>query len=168
MNAKKFALPTELMSNAAELAEQTVAHKRHRGKRAVADGLIEAVIGGERVLLALSPDPKERGIQIQIVTALGAAGIRVMPHTVVPCYRCGAKPNPKTGLGVHAADLICVVPPYGRFCAIEVKRPKTRAAKRDENQRRWAHWIRHYGGVAGVATNVDEAFELIALARRLP
>jgi hypothetical protein len=130
--------------------------------------LDSTVVNGERVLLVKNPEPREKGIQIQIVTALSQAGIRVLQHRIFPCYSCGVRPTAQTGLGEFAADILCIVPPYGRACFIEVKRPKTRNAKRDAGQREWAKWIRHYGGVAGVATDADEAFELIALARRLP
>ncbi len=137
-------------------------------RKKVGGGLVDAVVDGERVLLATAPEPLERGIQIQIVTALTAAGIRVLQHRIFPCHACGQRPTKQTGLGEFAADVLCVVPPYGRACFVEVKRPSTRNAKRDAEQREWAKWIRHYGGVAGVATNVDEAFALVALARRLP
>lgn len=146
--------------------ERKVAHKHRSSKKKT--GLVDAIIDGERVLLATEPEPLEKGIQLQILTALSAAGIRVLPHRIYPCPSCGTRPPPSAGLGKFCADVICVVPPYGRFCAIEVKRPSTRNAKRDAGQREWAKWIRHYGGVAGVATNIDEAFDLIAMARRLP
>jgi VRR-NUC domain len=131
-------------------------------------GLVDAVIGGERVLLATNPEPLERGIELQIRVALNAAGIMCMKHRIEVCPHCGGRPKKGQGLGLGCADLICVVPPYGRFLGVEVKRPSTRNAKRDEHQRKWMAVIRRYGGVAGVATNEEEALALVELARRLP
>ena len=151
---------------------QLSARKRNRfvaqPNRSSKEKFIDGVVNGERVLIAKDPAPSERGIQLQIVTALSAAGVRVLQHRIYPCHRCGQRPSPQTGLGAHAADLLCIVPPYGRACFIEVKRPKTRNAKRDALQREWARWIRKFGGVAGVATSVDEAMALVEQARRLP
>lgn len=145
-----------------------MASKRTSQRRKKAGGLVDAIVGGERVLLATAPAPLERGIQIQIVTALSAAGIRVLQHRIFPCVQCGRRPPKHAGLGRYTADVLCIVPPYGRACFIEIKRPKTKNAKRDAEQREWAKWIRHYGGVAGVATNIDEAFALVQIARSLP
>ncbi len=171
MISKKFAATTELLSNdpAAKRERKVAQCGRSRKKNSrSAKGLIDAVIGGERVLLAVDPGPGERGTQLQIRTALSSAGIRVLPHSIFPCHACGVKPRKEAGLGRACADLICVVPPYGRFCAIEVKTEKTKDRKRDKHQREWAKWIRYYGGVAGVATTVEEAFALVAMARKLP
>lgn len=129
-------------------------------------GYVDAIVGGERVILALKPATTEKAIEIQIRKALTCAGIRVMKHDVQLCWSCRKKPRKTTGLGAHAADLICIVPPYGRFLAIEVKRPSNRNAKRDTPQRLWAKWTRFYGGIAGVATSVEEAFVLVNEARR--
>lgn len=72
----------------------------------------------------------------------------------------------RTGLGLGVADLICVVPPHGVLCAIEVKRPGSRS-RVSAHQRMWATVVRLHGGIYGVATSVDEARALIALARRV-
>lgn len=141
--------------------------KSQRRKRAP-KGFSYAVVNGERVLVAKAPVLREKGIQLQIVTALEAAAVRVLQHRIFPCHTCGQRPTKETGLGEFAADILCVVPPYGRACFIEVKRPGFENRKRDEGQRKWADWIRRYGGVAGIATNVDQAFALIDLARRMP
>lgn len=114
------------------------------------------------------PAPLERKIEEEIRVALSKAFIMCMKHRVELCPHCGGAPKKGSGLGLGCADLICVVPPYGRFLAIEVKRPSAKNAKRDEHQRQWMSVVRAHGGVAGVATNVDEAFTLLALARRLP
>jgi len=112
--------------------------------------------------------PREKVIQEEIRFMLAHAGVRVFQHSVWPCHVCGSRPRPQTGLGAYTADLICVARPFGRFCAIEVKTPDKRNAKRDAPQREWAEWVRRFGGVAGVATNVDEAYALIEQARELP
>lgn len=138
-----------------------VPHGR-RTRKAKGPQLVDAIIDGERVLLAVNPEPLEKGIEIQIRVALdGLGSVMCMKHAV-------DNRNLRTGLGLGVADLICIVGPYGRFCAIEVKRPSTRNAKRDELQRRWMKRVRECGGIAGVATCVAEALALVALARRLP
>jgi hypothetical protein len=109
--------------------------------------------------------PTEKVIETRIRIALVAVGVMCMKHRVEMCPHCGGKPKKGQGLGYGCADLICVVPPYGRLLAIEVKRPHTRNAKRDEHQRRWMKVVQQFGGVAGVATSVEEAFALLKLAR---
>lgn len=128
---------------------------------------LDGIVNGERAIIALPPhEPLEREIEIRIMTTLAAAGVLTMKHTVAACYRCRAKPGARTGLGLGCADLICVVPPFGRFLAIEVKRPSTRNAKRDEHQRKWMGIVRRKGGIAGVATSEAEALALLAEARK--
>lgn len=144
--------------------EGTPEEKAQRRKRS--GGLVDGIVNGERVLLATpKPEPLERAIEIRIRVAICAAGVLCWKHTVETCVRCGQRPTSRTGLGVGCADLICVVPPYGRFLAIEVKRPKTRNAKRDSHQRKWMAMVRRYGGVAGVATCEAEALALLVEAR---
>ena len=123
-------------------------------------------VNGESVVVYNPPKGAlEREIEIQIRVAICAQGILCFKHTVETCKMCGSRPTARTGLGTGCADLICIVPPYGRFLAIEVKRPKTRNAKRDAHQRKWIAMVRRYGGVAGVATSVEEAMALVAEAR---
>ena len=69
-----------------------------------------------------------------------------------------------TGLGIGTSDLIGVVPPHGRFLGVEVKRP---GEKPNDNQKRWLAVVRQFGGVSGVATNVQEALALLNEARQL-
>lgn len=130
-----------------------------RRQRARGD-LVDGIVNGERVIIATVRPPREKGIEVQIRVALASAGIMCMKHNIDRRSTFG------TGLGVGVSDLICVVPPYGRFCAIEVKRPET--GRTSEEQVRWMAVVRRYGGVAGVATSVDEAFALIRIARSLP
>ncbi len=134
-----------------------VAQPNRSGKEKFIDGIVD----GERVLIATSTEPREKGIEIEIRVALATAGVMCMKHHVDFRAAFGR------GLGRGVADLICVVPPYGRFLAIEVKRPSTRG-KLSKVQERWISVVRRFGGVAGVATSVDEAMALVEQARRLP
>ncbi len=122
--------------------------------------LIDAVINDERVRLAKNPAPREKGIEVQIRVALAAAGVLVMKHNV------DARGGVGRGLGLGVADLICVVPPLGRFLAIEVKRPGYTQSDVRDAQRRWLGVVLRFGGIAGIATSVDEAMALVARARQ--
>lgn len=129
--------------------------------------LVDGIVDGERVLIHTpQKEPLERAIELRIRVALNAAGALCWKHTVETCHACGQRPTPRTGLGLGCADLICIVPPFGRFLAVEVKRPSTRNAKRDEHQRKWMAVVRRHGGVAGVATCEEEALALLDEARR--
>lgn len=70
-----------------------------------------------------------------------------------------------TGLGLGTSDLICVVPPIGRFLGIEVKRPGYAPSRVSDNQRSWLAAVRKFGGVSGIATSVTEALALVREAR---
>ena len=72
----------------------------------------------------------------------------------------------KTGLGEGTSDLVCIVPPFGRFLGIEVKRPKYSPSDVRPAQRCWLAAVRKFGGVSGIATNVAEALALVAEARQ--
>lgn len=123
----------------------------------------DAVIGGERVLLVEARKEGEKGVEIRVRVALAAAGVMVMKHTVGPCWECGAKPNKRQGLGIGCSDLICIVPPFGRFLGIEMKRPDGGVVSDD--QKRWLAVVQRFGGITGVARSVDEAMALVELAR---
>lgn len=101
--------------------------------------------------------PLESDIKAKIRAAVIAEGVLCWVHNVDNRLM-------HTGLGLGTADLICVVPPYGRFAAIEVKRP-SRAAKPSPAQEKWLAVVRKFGGVSGVAKNVDEALALVREAR---
>lgn len=136
------------------------ASEAQRRKRA--GGLVDGIVKGERVLIHEPPKERsEKSIEIEIRASLAAAGIWVQKHNIDRRSTFGS------GLGLGVADLICVVPPYGRFLGIEVKRPSTRN-KLSDVQKRWASAIRRFGAVFGVATSVEEAMALVALARVLP
>lgn len=145
-----------------------------RRKRADAT-LVDGVIGGERVLIHKPPKvPLERAIEIRIRVALAAAGVMVMKHHVdnrgqKPCPKCGHRDmerGARTGLGLGVADLICVVPPHGRFLGIEVKRPGFSPSAVRVEQRRWLGVIARHGGITGIATSEEEAMALVEVARR--
>lgn len=145
-------------------SQEKVAHRRRSGKETQPrnGGLVDAVIGGERVLLATDPAPREKGIELQIRAAVDAAGVMCMKHHVDQRSPFGR------GLGLGVADLICIVPPHGRFCAIEIKRPGYSPSDVRPEQRKWMAVVRRYNGVVGIATSIEEAFRLIDMARRLP
>jgi len=116
----------------------------------------------------LLPGPKlvemERDVLDQVRTAVVAAGCICMRNNV-GAQKVG-KRFIRYGLGKGSADLICIVPPYGRFLGLEIKRPKGSVVTPE--QATWAEAVRRYGGVTGVVKNVSEAMLLVAEARRLP
>ena len=120
--------------------------------------------GQERLL----PGPKmvemERDVLDQIRTAVIAAGCVCMRNNS-GASKIGRR-FIRWGLGKGSADLICIVPPFGRFLGLEVKRPKHSEVTPDQIV--WAQGVRRYGGVAGIVKNVDEALALVAEAKRLP
>lgn len=117
-------------------------------------------------------EPLEADIMTAIRVALAAAGVAVFRHHVDDramraCAACGYAPEQRggrTGLGIGVSDLICVVPPHGRFLGIEVKRPSTRN-NTSPAQKAWLAFVRKHGGITGVATSVAEALELVREAR---
>ncbi len=102
---------------------------------------------------------RESPIKARIRSAVIEAGCIVWVHDVD--YRLG-----KTGLGRGTSDLICIVPPLGRFLGIEVKRPKYSPSDVREEQRCWLAAVRQFGGVSGIATCEAEALALVAEARQ--
>lgn len=109
-------------------------------------------------MLELEKDTQER-IKLAVC---GAGGVFMMRNSVTP----GAKGKAEGGCGTGSSDLFCVVLPHGRFCAIEIKRPKGGVIS-PEQEKFMAH-VRLAGGVAGAAKSVDEALALVAKARCLP
>lgn len=68
------------------------------------------------------------------------------------------------GLSPGSADLIGVIPPHGRFFAVEVKTPNTAVAA---HQKQWLDAVeKKHGGVAIVARTVDHVLRAIEDARR--
>lgn len=117
--------------------------------------------------LHMLPGPKlieaEKDTQEKIRLAVASAGGVMVMRNNVGVARHG-KRMVRYGLGTGSSDLVCVVAPYGRFLGLEIKRPKGGVVSVD--QKKWMQWIQSYGGVAGVATTVEEALELVARARR--
>jgi hypothetical protein len=98
----------------------------------------------------------EKKIETDIRVALAEAGILCFKHNV-------DNRQMSTGLGLGTSDLICIVPPLGRFLGIEVKRP---GKKPSEHQFKWLAVVRKFGGMSGVATSVAEALALVEAARQ--
>ncbi len=71
-----------------------------------------------------------------------------------------------TGLGNGCSDTIYVVPPHGRFLAIEIKRPGYSPSDVTPAQRAFLRAVRHFGGVSGIATCESEALALVAEAQQ--
>ncbi len=101
----------------------------------------------------------EQPIKLRIRDALIDAGVLCWIHNV-------DNRNLSTGLGLGTADIICVVPPSGRFLGIEVKRPKYEPSDVSHKQRCWLAVVRQFGGCSGIATDVQQALALLAEARR--
>lgn len=127
---------------------------------------LPGIVDGERVVIAkLKKGANEAAVKQQIRVALATSGVLVWNNVVALAkLRSGAWSH--VGLCVGSADLIGLVPPYGRFLGIETKRPKK--AHEREAQKRWIELVRRWGGVAGFARSVEEALALANEARRLP
>ena len=108
-----------------------------------------------------TPKPKaelEMSIKQRIRRAVIDAGCLCWVHNV-------DNRSLHTGLGLGTADLVCVVPPRGVFVGIEIKRPGYAPSRVKDNQRQWLAVVRQFGGVTGIATNVEEALAIIQEAR---
>lgn len=108
----------------------------------------------------------EKAVEISTRLRLNAERVMVMKNRLEACWKCGAKPTKRSALGVGSSDLILVVPPHGRFLGIEMKREK--GGRVSEEQALWIECVRSFNGVAGVASNEEEALKLLAEARLLP
>ncbi len=104
---------------------------------------------------------REKPIRERVVAALVAEGVMVKVHTI------DNRHTQASGLGTGTSDLICIVPPRGRFLAIEMKRPKYSPSDVTDAQRAFLRAVRHFGGVSGIATSVEEALSLLEEARRI-
>lgn len=101
----------------------------------------------------------EAPIKERTRVALIAAGANVWVHNI-------DNRQMSTGLGTGTSDLICIVPPHGRFLAIEMKRPGYSPSDVTPAQRCFINAVRKFGGVAGVASSEAEALALLAEARQ--
>src|SRR5258708_39039698 len=102
----------------------------------------------------------EKDIEYDIRVALCDIGVQVWKHNV-------DNRQLHTGLGIGCADLLCVVPPLGRWLSIEVKslRPGSKPTPEQEIH---LDLVRKHGGVSGVARSVEDALALVAEARMSP
>jgi hypothetical protein len=66
--------------------------------------------------------------------------------------RFGSRSRHSAGL----SDLIAILPPDGRICAIEVKRPGAKPRANEARQRAWLDAVRASGGLVIVATSVAD------------
>lgn len=155
--------------NAAFFAGQTTGRampKKSSQRRVRAASLLPGVVNDEQVLVYQVPTEElEHETKARITAALVASGVAVWNN---PVGR-GKAPSGAWmawGLCPGSADLIGLVPPYGRFLGIETKRPK--GGVEGEKQKAWIKFIRAMKGVAGFARNEAEALALADEARRLP
>lgn len=93
--------------------------------------------------------PLEKTVVNKIRDALKAAGVKWIMKTHGSPYQQSGVP-----------DLLCIAPGTGRLVGIEVKRPHG-TWKVTELQKHQIELIREAGGVAGVATSVEEALALL-------
>ena len=108
---------------------------------------------------AKSKPPLESSVKETIRAALVAEGCMVRIHNV------DARRGIGTGLGDGTPDLVCIVPPHGRFLGVEVKRPGRPGLLRP-SQIAFGRAVRQFGGVWGVADSVKSALALLAEARQ--
>lgn len=127
-------------------------------------GFLDGVVDGERVFVAV-PVESEKAIEIRTRVALATAGALVMKHTVEVCHRCRQRPSQRTGLGLGATDLLCIVPPKGRALFIEMKHPGYSPSDVRPDQHCFMNVVRRFGAISGIATSEEEALALLDLAR---
>ena len=84
----------------------------------------------------------------------------------VTAWRCnsGRRGRVTFGLGVGAADVIAIVAPLGRLCALECK---VAGGTQREDQKTWQRAVQSRGGVYALVHSVDEARRAIREARRM-
>lgn len=104
----------------------------------------------------------EASVLARVKQTLEAHGVCVLRNTVGFTLYMGR--GITYGLGKGSADLVCIVPPLGRWLCVETKRPK--GGKLTPEQEKWLADVRRFGAVSGVATCPEEALELLAEARK--
>lgn len=130
---------------------------------------VDGIVNGERVHVYQPPKREsERSVELQARVAIAALGVWVKKHTVEACYGCGARPSSRTGLGTGTSDLLCIVPPLGRVVFIEMKRPGYSPSDVSPEQHAFIRAVKKFGGIAGVASSVEEAVALVKLAMVAP
>ena len=110
----------------------------------------------------------EKSVEVKARVAIAALGVMVKKHVVESCYSCGSPPKAGTGLGKGTSDLFCIVPPLGRVVFIEMKRPGYSPSDVSDEQRAFIRAVKLFGGIAGVASSVEEAVALVKLAMVVP
>lgn len=103
--------------------------------------------------------PLESDVKRRVRKAVIAAGCQCWVHNIDNRFL-------STGMGIGTSDLICVVPPFGRFLAIELKRPGYHPSDVSDAQRAFLASVRLFGGVSGIATCEAEALALVSEARQ--
>lgn len=101
----------------------------------------------------------EKPIRIRVQAMLVAEGCLVKTHTI------DNRHTQASGLGIGTSDLICIVPPFGRWLAIEMKRPGYSPSDVTPAQQAFLRAVRHFGGISGIATCEAEALALLHEAR---
>jgi hypothetical protein len=104
----------------------------------------------------------EAELMKRVVHVLEMSGVCVLRNTVGFTLYMGR--GITYGLGKGSADLVCIVPPLGRWLCLELKR--TKGGKVTPEQEAWLAGVRKYGAVAGVVRSPEEALELLAEARK--
>ncbi len=107
----------------------------------------------------------EKTIETATRVALSAEGVMVKKNRIEACWRCGAKPKKTDGMGLGSSDLICCVPPSGRFMALEMKGPKGKAT---DEQLLFIDQVRKHGGLAAVCHSVEDALAVLLKERSFP
>lgn len=102
----------------------------------------------------------EADIQDAIRLAAGDLGL-VLWRNNTGLARNGLR-SIRYGLAQGSSDLIGMLVPEGRFCALEVKAP---AGRLTGEQRLFLDLVRRSGGFAAVVRSVDDAREAVARAR---
>lgn len=119
--------------------------------------------------MAASKGPTEASIQKAILQYLKAARClawRNNSGAMTGEYK-GKRRFVRFNTAAGGSDLFCLLPDgSGRFASIEVKRPGNAAT---EKQSAWLESVRAAGGVAFVATSVEDVRrELMALGCKVP
>lgn len=130
---------------------------------------VDGIVNGERVHVYQPPRREsEKSVEVKARVAIAALGVMVKKHVVESCYSCGSPPKAGTGLGKGTSDLFCIVPPLGRVVFIEMKRPGYSPSDVSDEQRAFIRAVKLFGGIAGVASSVEEAVALVKLAMVVP
>lgn len=147
---------------------QRIKTERAKAGRRTSDfaaSFLPGVVNGERVLVARLPAREsESSLMHRIMIAVSTCGALVWRNHVGRGRHASGN-YVAMGLGVGSADIVGLVPPFGRWLAIEVKAPKGVVSP---EQTRWLELVRRWGGVAGVARSVEDALALVNEARSLP